>query len=61
MTEATGISKIAGRTGSLLLVVGLAAFLIGLFGPVRNVMFVGIGLMLLSFASFFIEEFGPRK
>ncbi len=42
-------------------VVGLAVYFIGLFGPVRNIMFVGLALIVLSFAAYFVEEFGPQR
>ncbi len=61
MGETSGISRIAGRAASLIAVVGVAAFFLGLFGPVRNIMFVGIALIVLAFAAFFVEEFGPRR
>lgn len=59
MNQAGGISKLAGRAANLMLVVGLAAFFFGLFGPVRNIMFVGIALIVLTLAAYFVEEFGP--
>ena len=61
MSEASGISKLAGGAANLIAVAGLAAFFLGLFGPVRNIMFVGIALIILAFVAYFVEEFGPRK
>ncbi|MEP6946640.1 MAG: hypothetical protein ABJA02_12045 [Acidobacteriota bacterium] len=61
MSEATAVSKTVGRTGALLAFVGVCAFFFGIFGQVRYVMFGGILLIILSFAAFFIEEFGPRR
>ena len=61
MRETTGISKMAGRAGPLMTVIGFAAYFVGLFGPVRNIIFIGIALIVLSFAAYFVEEFGPRK
>lgn len=42
-------------------IAGVAGFFLGIFGPVRNVVFVGLALILLSFAAFFIEELGERR
>ena len=61
MSETSGISKLAGRAGTLMTVIGLAVYFFGLFGPVRNVIFVGVALIALSFAAYFVEEFGPRS
>ncbi len=41
----------------MLAVVGLGAYLFGLFGPARMFLFVGIATMIVSFALFYIEEF----
>ena len=61
MTQTSGISKTVGTAGSLLLTVGVLAFFIGIFGPVRNILFIGLALIVLSFAAFFFEEFGSRS
>ena len=61
MSEASGISKLAGGAGGVMAVIGVAAFFFGIFGPVRNVVFVGLALIVLSFAAFFLEEYGPRR
>ena len=61
MRETTGISKMAGRAGPLMTVIGFAAYFVGLFGPVRNIMFVGLAFIALSYAAYFVEEFGPRR
>ena len=58
MTKKSGISKIAGRAAALMTVVGLAAYFFGMFGPVRNIMFVGVAFIVLSFVAYFVEEFG---
>ena len=60
MSEASGISKLAGGAANLIAVAGLAAFFIGLFGPVRNIMFVGLALIGLALIAYFVEEYGPR-
>lgn len=51
----------AGRAAPLMTVIGLAVFFFGLFGPVRNIIFVGVALIALSFIAYFVEEFGPRS
>ena len=61
MSETNGISKIAGRAAGPMTVVGLAAYFFGLFGPVRNIMFIGVALIVLSLAAYFVEEYGPRR
>ena len=60
VAETSGISKIAGGAANLITVVGLAAFFLGLFGPVRNIMFVGIALIVLALVAYFVEEYGPQ-
>ena len=60
MSEASGISKLAGGAANLIAVAGLAAFFIGLFGPVRNIMFVGLALIGIALIAYFVEEYGPR-
>ena len=61
MSEAIGNSKKAGRAAPIKTVIGLAVFFFGLFGPVRNIIFVGVALIALSFIAYFVEEFGPRS
>jgi hypothetical protein len=61
MAQANGISRIAGRAGSLLAVVGLLTLLSGVFGITpRNFVLVGVALFVLALAAFCMEEFGPR-
>lgn len=60
MSEASGISKMAGGAANLAALVGLAAFFLGLFGPVRNIMFIGLALIGIALVAYFVEEFGPR-
>lgn len=57
MSERSGSGRLVGRAAGLLAVVGLGAYLFGLFGPVRMFLFVGIATMIVSFALFYIEEF----
>jgi len=61
MNSSSGISKTAGRAGSLLCAVGVVAFFIGIFGGPRMLAFVGIALMASSMVGFFIEEQGYRR
>ena len=61
MNERSGISKLAGRLGGLAGLVGVILFMVGLFGPVRNVVFVGLALIITSLAAYCFEEFGPRQ
>lgn len=59
MSNPSGISKLAGRVGMLLMLLGLAAFFIGIFGGPRTFAFAGVGMMVLSIVGFAVEEFGP--
>lgn len=61
MNQITGRARLARRAGNLLAPVGFAAYMIGLFGPARMILFIGIGLMILSFAAFYFEEFADRR
>ena len=61
MGNSTGISKMAGRAGSLLVAVGVAAFFIGIFGGPRVLAFAGVAMMAASLVGFFIEEQGLRR
>ena len=61
MAHANGISRMAGRAGSLMAVVGVLTFFFGLFGPTRTFLFVGVALIVLSFVSFFVEELEQRR
>ena len=51
----------AGRAGSLLVAVGVAAFFIGIFGGPRVLAFAGVAMMAASLVGFFIEEQGLRR
>ena len=51
----------AGQIGSLLGLVGLLSFLLGIFGAPRGMAIAGVGMMVASFAAFFIEEVGKRR
>ncbi|MEQ1605793.1 MAG: hypothetical protein ABL999_13080 [Pyrinomonadaceae bacterium] len=55
------MSKTAGKIGSLLCVVGVIAFFIGIFGGPRSFAFAGVAMMAASMVGFFIEEQGDRK
>ncbi len=45
----------------LFVLVGVALFMLGIFGAPRVLAFTGIGLMAFSLVAFFIEEQGNRK
>ena len=51
----------AGHIGSLLGLVGLLSFLLGIFGAPRVLAIAGVAMMVASFAAFFIEEIGKRR
>jgi len=61
MDNSTGISKMAGRAGSLFALVGILTFFAGVFGAPRTFLFVGLALIVLALASYAFEEFGPRR
>ncbi len=50
----------AGRTGSLLVALGVVAFFIGIFGGPRVFAFAGVAMMAASLVGFYIEEQGSR-
>ncbi|MEO7538487.1 MAG: hypothetical protein ABIV21_00525 [Pyrinomonadaceae bacterium] len=60
MSNSTGISKMAGRIGSLLAVLGVIAFFFGIFGGPRTFAFVGLAMMVGGVVGFFVEEQGER-
>jgi hypothetical protein len=56
------MSKMIGRAGSLMALVGILMFFLGVFSIApRMFVFVGVGVIALSLAAFFIEEFSPRR
>jgi len=62
MTQANSFPRLAGKAGALMAVVGLLIYLSAVFGIApRMFLIVGIGLIVLAFVSFFLEEFGPRR
>ena len=50
-----------GRIGSLIGLVGLLSFLLGIFGAPRILVLAGVVMMVASFVAFFIEEVGSRR
>ena len=60
MGNSSGISKTAGRLGSLLALVGVLAFFFGIFGGPRSSAFAGLAMMVAAIVGFFIEEQGER-
>ncbi len=61
MGKSTGTSRTVGRIGSLLGLVGLLSFLVGIFGAPRILAIAGVVMMVASFVAFFIEEVGSRR
>jgi hypothetical protein len=61
MKRSTGTSRTIGRIGSLLGLVGLLSFLLGIFGAPRVLAIAGVAMMVASFTAFFIEEVGNRR
>ena len=46
----------AGRLGSLLALLGIAAFFIGIFGGPRSFAFAGVAMIAASLIGYFVEE-----
>jgi hypothetical protein len=62
MEQSSSISKLAGSVGGLLAIVGLLTVIAAALSFVpRTFLFVGIGMIVLSFVAFAVEEFGPRR
>lgn len=61
MENSTGMSKMAGRVGSALGLLGLLLFLLGIFGAPRSLAIAGVAMMVAAFIAFFIEEAGNRR
>ncbi|MEO6656157.1 MAG: hypothetical protein ABIO36_08755 [Pyrinomonadaceae bacterium] len=61
MGNSTGISKTAGHFGSLMALLGVAAFFFGIFGGPRVFAFAGLAMMIAAIVGFFIEEQGSRS
>ena len=51
----------AGHIGSLLAIIGVIAFFIGIFGGPRSFAIGGVAMMAASTIGFFIEEMGKRR
>lgn len=60
MTGSTSLSRNAGRIGSLLALAGVALFMAGLFGAPRSLVTIGVVLIALSLAGYFVEELVHR-
>ncbi len=60
MDNSTGISKLSGRLGSVLLALGVVSYFVGIFGGPRVLAFVGLGMMIVSLVAFFVEEKGQQ-
>lgn len=61
MANSTGFSKLAGGISSLLAVVGVVAFFVGIFGGPRTFAFAGLALIVASLVGYFVEEQANRK
>ena len=62
MTQTNSFPKLAGKAGTLMALVGILIFMSAVFGfTPRTFLFVGVGIIVLSFVSFFLEEFGPGR
>ena len=61
MDNSSGISKLAGRTGSFLVALGVLSFFYGIFGGPRWFAFAGVAMMAASLVGFFVEELGDRR
>ena len=60
MDNPNALSKTAGRIGSFLALLGVAAFFIGIFGGPRTFAFAGVAMMAASLVGFFVEEQATR-
>jgi xanthine/uracil permease len=62
MAQSNSMSKMAGKAGALIAIVGLLAFFAAVFSLVpRTFLLVGVALIVLSLAAFYAEELGHRK
>ena len=61
MSQTSGTAKLARSAGNLMAIAGFAAYMLGLFGPARLILFVGIALIILSFVAFYLEEFSDKR
>lgn len=61
MPQTNATAKFAGRLGMLLAFVGCLLFFAGIFGAPRVLAFAGLVLIVISLATFFIEEQSIRK
>jgi len=61
MAKASGSTRSLGRFGSLVLTIGLISFFGGLFFFPRAFVLIGVGLLVLAVALFWIEETGYRR
>ncbi len=61
MAETNGFTKMAGKAAHLIAAAGLAAFFLGLFGLGRSLMLTGVALIIVSLATYYVEEIGQRK
>lgn len=62
MTQTNSFPKLVGKAGGWMAFIGLLVFLSAVFSfTPRMFLVVGVGIIVLAFISFFIEEFGPGR
>lgn len=62
MDQVSSVSKLAGRAGSLIAIVGLLTFFAGVFSfAPRLAVLMGIALFVFAIVAFVIEEYSQRK
>ena len=61
MAQATNMSKLAGTAGSILALVGMLIFFIGVFGyGPKSFVIAGVATIAVALAAFFYQEFSSR-
>ena len=62
MDQASSMTKLAGRAGLLIAVVGLISFFLGVFSfAPRSFLIAGIAIIGVSLVAFFVEELSSRR
>jgi hypothetical protein len=60
MAQKNGISSLSGRAGILLSIVGILTYFSGVLGITPRIfLFAGLGMIILSWIAYAIEEFAP--
>ncbi|MCC6824890.1 MAG: hypothetical protein IT172_04015 [Acidobacteria bacterium] len=60
MSDSTGMSRTAGRIGSVLCTLGVICFFSGLFFLPKSFVLYGVVIMAASLVGFYIEEYIDR-